>query len=51
MPRIRSLKVGPGTDPDSEMGPLVTKQHLDKVTGYVDLGVRRVPSSSSMAAG
>ena len=40
MPRIRSLKVGPGTDPDSEMGPLVTKQHLDKVTGYVDLGVK-----------
>src|SRR5882672_8023005 len=40
MPRIRSLKVGPGTDPDSEMGPLVTKQHLDKVSGYVDLGVQ-----------
>jgi malonate-semialdehyde dehydrogenase (acetylating)/methylmalonate-semialdehyde dehydrogenase len=37
--RIASLKVGPGMDPDSEMGPLVTKQHLEKVTGYVDLGV------------
>src|SRR5262252_492071 len=40
MPRIRSLNVGPGTDPESEMGPLVTKQHLDKVRGYVDLGVK-----------
>ena len=40
VPRVRALKVGPGTDPDAEMGPLVTKQHLDKVTGYVDLGVK-----------
>ena len=38
-PRVRALKVGPGTDPESEMGPLVTKQHLDKVSGYVDQGV------------
>ncbi len=37
--RIANLKVGPGMDPESEMGPLVTKQHLEKVTGYVDLGV------------
>jgi malonate-semialdehyde dehydrogenase (acetylating)/methylmalonate-semialdehyde dehydrogenase len=39
-PRVRALKVGPGTDPEAEMGPLVTKQHLEKVSGYVDLGVR-----------
>ncbi len=39
-PRVRALKVGPGTDPDAEMGPLVTRQHLDKVRGYVDTGVR-----------
>jgi malonate-semialdehyde dehydrogenase (acetylating) / methylmalonate-semialdehyde dehydrogenase len=38
-PRVRGLKVGPGTDPEAEMGPLVTKQHLEKVSGYVDLGV------------
>ncbi len=38
-PRVEALKVGPSTDPDSEMGPLVTRQHLDKVRGYVDLGV------------
>jgi malonate-semialdehyde dehydrogenase (acetylating)/methylmalonate-semialdehyde dehydrogenase len=39
-PRVRALKVGPGTDPDSDMGPLVTRQHLDKVKGYVDAGVK-----------
>jgi malonate-semialdehyde dehydrogenase (acetylating)/methylmalonate-semialdehyde dehydrogenase len=37
-PRIRSLKVGPGSDPETEMGPLVTKAHFDKVKGYIDLG-------------
>src|SRR4051794_544342 len=39
-PRVRALKVAPGTDPDAEMGPLVTREHLAKVRGYVDLGVR-----------
>ncbi|MHB1220245.1 MAG: CoA-acylating methylmalonate-semialdehyde dehydrogenase [Alphaproteobacteria bacterium] len=39
-PRVRALKIGPGTDPEVEMGPLVTKVHLDKVRGYVDLGVK-----------
>jgi malonate-semialdehyde dehydrogenase (acetylating)/methylmalonate-semialdehyde dehydrogenase len=38
-PRVRSLKIGPSTDSDAEMGPLVTKQHLDKVSGYIDQGV------------
>jgi len=38
-PRIERLKVGSFTDSSSEMGPLVTPQHLQKVTGYVDLGV------------
>jgi malonate-semialdehyde dehydrogenase (acetylating)/methylmalonate-semialdehyde dehydrogenase len=37
-PRVRALKVGPGTDPDTEMGPLVTKQHLEKVKNYIDRG-------------
>jgi malonate-semialdehyde dehydrogenase (acetylating)/methylmalonate-semialdehyde dehydrogenase len=37
--RIAKLKVGDGQDAASEMGPLVTKQHLDKVRGYVDAGV------------
>ncbi|MFG3756245.1 aldehyde dehydrogenase family protein, partial [Klebsiella pneumoniae] len=36
---INALRVGPGTDPEAEMGPLVTRQHLDKVRGYIDTGV------------
>ncbi|MDZ7843007.1 MAG: CoA-acylating methylmalonate-semialdehyde dehydrogenase [Gammaproteobacteria bacterium] len=38
-PRVRALKVGPYTDPATEMGPLVTPDHLAKVRGYVDQGV------------
>ena len=37
--RARQLKVGPGTEPGSEMGPLVTRAHRDRVAGYVDSGV------------
>ncbi|MDO9407751.1 aldehyde dehydrogenase family protein [Patulibacter sp.] len=33
-----AIKVGDGFDPDSFIGPLVSKQHHEKVTGYVDLG-------------
>ena len=38
-PKVRALKVAPGTDPDAEMGPLVTRQHQEKVKGYIDAGV------------
>jgi len=38
-PRVRALKVAPGTDPEAEMGPLVTRTHLDKVRGYVETGI------------
>lgn len=38
-PRIRGLKVGPGTDPEAEFGPLVTREHLERVKGYVAQGV------------
>jgi malonate-semialdehyde dehydrogenase (acetylating) / methylmalonate-semialdehyde dehydrogenase len=37
--RVRALKIGPGTDPAADMGPLVTGIHRDKVRGYIDLGV------------
>ncbi len=37
--RMAKLKVGDGSDPASEMGPLVTRAHLEKVRGYVDAGV------------
>src|SRR5690606_21306647 len=40
LPRIRELKVGPGTDPEAEMGPLVTAQHRARVAGYIETGVR-----------
>lgn len=39
VPKVRALNIGPGTDLDAEMGPLVTKQHLEKVRGYIDAGV------------
>jgi malonate-semialdehyde dehydrogenase (acetylating)/methylmalonate-semialdehyde dehydrogenase len=39
-PRVRALKVAPGTDPEAEMGPLITREHMNKVRGYVDLGVQ-----------
>jgi malonate-semialdehyde dehydrogenase (acetylating)/methylmalonate-semialdehyde dehydrogenase len=40
IPRVETLKVGPSTDPSADLGPLVTKAHLDKVRSYVDLGVQ-----------
>ena len=36
--RLPRVKVGPGSDPDAEMGPLVTRQHRDKVASYLDSG-------------
>jgi malonate-semialdehyde dehydrogenase (acetylating)/methylmalonate-semialdehyde dehydrogenase len=38
-PRVEALKIGPSTDRDAEMGPVVTKQHQEKVLGYIDQGV------------
>ncbi|MDJ0941605.1 MAG: CoA-acylating methylmalonate-semialdehyde dehydrogenase [Woeseiaceae bacterium] len=36
---LDGLKVGDGTDTSNDMGPLVTREHYEKVRGYVDLGV------------
>ncbi len=36
---IAKMKVGPGTNPTCDMGPLVSKAHFEKVKGYVDQGV------------
>lgn len=34
--RLDKIVVGPGDDPDSEMGPLITREHCDKVSSYVE---------------
>jgi malonate-semialdehyde dehydrogenase (acetylating)/methylmalonate-semialdehyde dehydrogenase len=36
--RLPKIKVGDGMDPSSEMGPLVTREHRDKVASYIDKG-------------
>ncbi len=33
--RLPKIKVGPASDPDAEMGPLITREHRDKVAGYI----------------
>ncbi|MFH8930267.1 aldehyde dehydrogenase [Streptomyces pristinaespiralis] len=35
--RVRALRVGPGTDPTTQVGPLVHHRHRDAVAAYVDL--------------
>ncbi|WP_287833340.1 CoA-acylating methylmalonate-semialdehyde dehydrogenase [Acidiphilium sp.] len=37
--RARSLKVGPGLDPEAEMGPLITREHQAKVESYIEAGI------------
>jgi malonate-semialdehyde dehydrogenase (acetylating)/methylmalonate-semialdehyde dehydrogenase len=36
--RLPKIKVGPGSDPSAEMGPLVTREHRDKVASYIESG-------------
>src|SRR5690606_14563845 len=38
-PRVEALKIGPATDPDAQMGPIVTKAARDKIHAYIDSGV------------
>ena len=40
VPQIKALKIGAGTSCGLDMGPLVTAQHRDKVSGYVEDGVQ-----------
>jgi malonate-semialdehyde dehydrogenase (acetylating)/methylmalonate-semialdehyde dehydrogenase len=40
-PRIEALHIGPYTDGDAEMGPIVTEQALNKIKGLVDSGVEQ----------
>jgi malonate-semialdehyde dehydrogenase (acetylating)/methylmalonate-semialdehyde dehydrogenase len=36
--RLPKIKVGSGFEPENEMGPLITREHRDKVAGYIDSG-------------
>ncbi len=39
--RARRIKVGPGTSPDTDMGPIISQKQLDRVTGYIEAGSRQ----------
>jgi malonate-semialdehyde dehydrogenase (acetylating) / methylmalonate-semialdehyde dehydrogenase len=36
--RLPKLRIGDGADPDTDMGPLITREHRDKVAGYIASG-------------
>ena len=37
--RVKQIRIAPATDAKAEMGPLVTKQHREKVLGYIESGI------------
>jgi len=39
-PRVESLRVGLPTDPDADYGPMVTREHRQKVMNYIEMGVK-----------
>ena len=39
VPRVSSLKVGPYTDSEAEMGPVITPESQSRIKGYIDAGV------------
>ena len=47
--RLTTLRIGPGTDSDAEMGPLITGEHRDKVASYLD--VARTEGATIVADG
>ncbi|MEQ1769089.1 MAG: CoA-acylating methylmalonate-semialdehyde dehydrogenase [Devosia sp.] len=40
-PRVEALRIGPATDKDAQMGPIVSKVQRDKIVGYIDSGVEQ----------
>jgi len=38
--RVARIKVGPGSEPASEMGPLISREHRDRVAGHLDTAVK-----------
>lgn len=39
-PRVAALRIGSGTEAGMDMGPLITAEHRDRVSGYIDQGER-----------
>lgn len=46
---VRRLRVGPGTDPSTDVGPMVTAAHRDRVMQYIELGVTEGASIAAQA--
>src|ERR1700689_3194038 len=40
IPRVESLKIGTSIDPSADYGPLVTREAVEKVRNYIDIGVK-----------
>src|SRR5499427_5238082 len=40
IPRVEGLKIGPASDPQVDYGPMVTRELLKKVKGYIDDGIK-----------
>ena len=40
IPRVENLKIGPSTDASADYGPLVTRDAVNRVSGYIDIGVQ-----------
>src|SRR5438552_4978648 len=40
IPRVESLKIGTSTDPQADYGPLVTREALNRVKNYVEIGIK-----------
>lgn len=41
IPMVEALKVGPADDPDAEMGPVITREAKQRITGLIDSGVEQ----------
>jgi malonate-semialdehyde dehydrogenase (acetylating) / methylmalonate-semialdehyde dehydrogenase len=39
IPRVRDLKVAPGSDASAEMGPVVTADHRSRILDFIDSGI------------
>ncbi len=39
-PRVKKLKIAPYTDPESDMGPIVSSDSLDRIHGYIEQGIK-----------